>query len=443
MCLPSQSSRRQFLRRSVLFGAGAAAPYLISSHVLGTAGKPGANDRIGIACIGTGHRARELIRELRRVTGPEGQARIVGLSDVWPKKAHDWLAAYKKEMPESFRGARCAIDLDYHKLLERDDVDAVIVTTCDHWHALPAIHACQAGKDVYGEKPLTLTIREGRKMVEAVRRYGRVFQTGAQQRSYLRNRQGCELVRNGKLGRIKEVRCENYRGSKPADEYQLKTGTVPKGMDWDRWCGQTALAPFSFNRYKTYQNPGWQWIWEYAGGRLTNWGPHGLDMVQWALGTDDTGPVEITPHGNKPDSKVSLRYANGVIVHLTVEGGMNVKGGGHFIGEKGEMIMNRGKFNTIPVAISTEGLDRDDLRLPISDNHMQNWLDCIKSRRRCIADVEIGHRTATICHLCGIARQLGRPLYWDPEKEIIPGDSEADAMLDRPKRKPYALPEEV
>jgi predicted dehydrogenase len=279
-------------------------------------------------------------------------------------------------------------------------------------------------------------------MVNAVRKYQRVFQTGAQQRSDRRNRQACELIRNGRLGAIREVICTNYGSSKPASEYNLKTEPVPQGLDWERWCGQTDVVPFSFNRYLTYEQPGWQWIREYSGGLLTNWGAHGLDMVQWALGTDDTGPVEITPEGKGPDSRVSYRYASGVVLRLG-DAGNEVLGGGHFIGAQGELIMNRGKFNTLPIAISKEEIGQGDLRLARSDDHMQNWLDCIRSRQRPVSDVEIGHRSATVCHLGGIARWLGRPVRWDPEKETFPGDEEANRYLDRPKRKPYQIPDPV
>lgn len=435
-----QFSRRTFLKKSAILGAGVTAPYLIPSEVLAADGRPGANDRIGIGMIGAGRRTHQILREVQRVTGRAGEGRVVAVSDVWPKKAHEWIAAYEKGVPES--DANCSVYVDYRELLERGDIDAVIITTCDHWHALPAIHACQAGKDVYGEKPLALTVREGRAMVDAVRKYERVFQTGTQQRSYLRNRQACELIRNGRLGTIKEVLCTNYGSAKPASQYDLKTEPVPEGLEWDRWCGQTALVPFSFNRYLTYEKPGWQWIREYSGGLVTNWGAHGLDMVQWALGTDETGPVEFEVAGVGETEPVTFRYANGVVVKMDPKE-TKVLGGGHFIGDKGEMFMNRGKFNTLPIAISKEEMGEDDVQLYKSDNHMQNWIDCIKSREKPVADVEIGHRTATICHICGIVRQLGRKLHWDPVKEVFPGDEEANRFLDRPRRKPYQLPNPV
>jgi hypothetical protein len=239
-------SRRNFIRAAAAAGTAVAAPWLIPSSALGGPDHPGANDRINLGLIGCGRRANQLLGDLQSVTGPTGPARIVALSDIWPKKWEEWLAAYEKN--RSDKSARFGTYPDYRKLLERPDVDAVVIATCDHWHALPAIHACQAGKDVYGEKPLSLTVREGRRMVEAVRMHGRVFQTGAQQRSMLRNRQGCELVRNGRLGEIREVLCAVYPSSRPAKEYHFKEEPAPAGLDWERWCGQTELVPFSFNR---------------------------------------------------------------------------------------------------------------------------------------------------------------------------------------------------
>jgi len=441
----SRLSRRRFLIRSAgLAAAGLGAPRVLPSGALAAPGRPGPNDRIGIAFIGTGRRANQMLGDLKNLPSLPGEVQLVALSDVWPKKCHEYVKSYEEQVlgPKGGKtGADYAVHQDYRKLLEQNDVDAVIVTTVDHWHALPAIHACQAGKDVYGEKPLTLTIAEGRAMVEAVRKHQRVFQTGTQQRSYLRNRQGCELVRNGRLGKIKEVICTNYESSKPCIAYELPTEPVPEGLDWDRWCGQTQPRPFSMHVYLTYIDPGWQRLREYSGGLMTNWGAHGLDMVQWALGTDETGPVEITPHGSEFNSQVSFRYAGGVVVKLQTDG--RVLGGGHFIGEKGELVMTRGKFNTVPISISQEPLTDSDVRLHQSDNHLQNFIDCIKSRKKCVADVEIGHRTATVCHLSGIARRLGRPLRWDPEKEVFPGDDEANTYLDRPKRAPYQLPDPV
>ncbi len=325
MSRPTKTSRRRFLKRvAALAATGTAAPFVIQSGALAAAGQPGANDRIGIALIGTGRRAHQLLGALKNLPSLPAEVQLVGVSDVWPKKCHEYLKSYEEQVlgPKGGKtGANYAVHQDYRKLLKQDNVDAVLVTTCDHWHALPAIHACQTGKDVYCEKPISLTIAEGQVMVRAVRKYNRVFQTGTQQRSFQRNRLGCELVRNGRLGKIKEVICTNYQSSTPCSAHELPGSPVPKGLDWDTWAGQTQPRPFTTRVYLAYDDPDWGWqkLREYSGGLLTAWGSHGLDMVQWALGTDDTGPVKIEPHGSEFDSTVSLHYASGIVVKLQTD----------------------------------------------------------------------------------------------------------------------------
>jgi predicted dehydrogenase len=441
----TERSRRRFLRRgAALIAGGMAAPYVIPAGVLGANDRPGANERIGIGWVGTGRRSHQMIADLKATPSLPTECRVVAVSDVWPKKCHEYLKTYEEKVlgPKGGKtGAKYGIYQDYRKMLESSDVDAVVLTTPEHSRALPCVLACQAGKDVYAEKPLCLTIREGRAMVEAVRRYERVFQTGTQQRSMFRNREACELIRNGRLGKIETVVCRNWVGSRPYSDFDLATETVPEELDWDHWCGQTEPVPFSMHVYLTYNEPGWHNIRRYSGGEMANWGSHALDMVQWALGTDQTGPVEVWPEGKGHDSKVTFRYANGVLLKLADDSAPAF--GAVFYGERGKLIQHRGRFNTVPIAISKEPIREGDVRLYKSDRHFQNWIDCIKSRRKPAADEEIGHRTCSICHLSNIARQLGRRLKWDPEKEVFPGDDEANGYLDRPQRKGYELPDLV
>ena len=437
-------SRRTFLRRSSLVAAGLSVPYFVPSQVLAASDRSGANDRVCVGYIGSGRRSEQL-------QGLPDDAQVVAACDVNLNRAGA-LAAKRK----------CKAYQDYRKLLDQSDVDAVVVVTPDHWHALPSILACQAGKDVYCEKPLSLTIREGRAMVEAARKYKRVFQTGSQQRSLEKNRIGCEMVRNGRAGKIHTVIGNNYPS---CWEFQFPGQPVPKGLDWDMWCGQTEPRPYHFDVYTCRATPGWASFRPYAGGEITGWGAHGLDQVQWALGMDDTGPVEVwcddgkvedflftepTKHGKIHDIyrkqskyKLNYRYANGVVLKL-IDG---PSGGGRFIGDKGEISIDRGKFSSKPKEIVEEPLGQDAIRLYKSDGytdgHLKNWIDCIKSREQPAADVEIGHRSVTVCHLGNIARWVGRKLRWDPENEIFPGDDEANALLERPQRKPYQLPNPV
>ncbi len=431
-------NRRQLLRRGVsLASTAVAAPYFIPRHVLAAPGQPGANDRIGIAGIGIGRQGSGVLKNALS----SNQTRFVAIADVSLPRA--------KELAEKHGGEPYQ---DYRKLLERKDVDAIVTATPDHWRALVTIHACQAGKDVYAEKALSLTIHEGRLMVEAARKYKRVFQVGSQQRSQAVNRLSCEYLRTGKLGKIKEVIGCNY----PSPwECAFPAQPVPEGLDWDMWCGPAPLVPYHVDLYKPRANPGWLSFRPYSGGEMTGWGAHGLDQIQWALGMDESGPVEVWVEGEKynpptytaPEPRkrgddacripmIHYRYANGVVVKLDSGSG----GGGIFFGEKGKMDLSRGKVKTNPAEIGEEitaqakGQDQ---------NHVGNWIECMKTRAKPVADVAIGHRSTTVCHLGNIARWLNRKLRWDPVKEIFPDDAEANQYLDRARRKGYELPEKI
>lgn len=438
MRVQGSSTRRRFLQISGGLLAGTFVPLVIPRHVLGTETTPSANERIGIGGIGIGRRGLQLFEEVPSL------GRIVAIADVNLPRAEKTAEPHKAVAYQ-----------DYRKLLERKDVDAIITATPDHWRAIVCIHACQAGKDVFGEKPMSLTIHEGRKMVEAVRKYGRVFQTGSQQRSMAANRLGCELVRNGRIGKIHTVIAANY----PSPwECALPGQPVPAGLDWDMWCGPTEPVPYHIDLYTPRANPGWISFRPYSGGEMTGWGAHGLDQIQWALGTDDTGPVEIWTEGEKfsppaytqPESrargekicsqpKVFFKYASGVVVKFD----NGPPGGAVFIGDKGRITIDRAKFSVEPKELGEPPYDDFKVRLYVSNNHMLNWLECIKTRQKPVADVEIGHRSTTLCHLGNIARWTGRPLKWDPVKEQFVGDEDANTYLDRPRRKPYVLPEEV
>ena len=436
MSRKTSSSRRNFVKNAA--AAAFAAPYFIPSGVLAVDGRPGANDKIRVAGIGIGRQGGGLMGQLK--SQPDVQ--IVGIADVNLPRAE----ANTKRF-----GGTVAVQ-DYRRLLERKDIDAIATATPDHWRAIVSIHAAQAGKDIYAEKPMTLTILEGRRMTEAVRKHGRVFQTGSQQRSMEGNRYGCELVRNGRIGKISKVVGYNY----PSPwNCKLPGQPVPAGLDWDMWCGPTEPVPYNKDIYAPRAAPGWISFRPYSGGEITGWGAHGIDQVQWALGMDDTGPTEIWLEGGKLDaptyteptsrgagekacrlSKIHYRYANGI--EFILDNGN--PGGGIFYGDQGKIEIFRGRVTSNPAEIVKKPIGEDEIHLYKTKGHMRNWLDCIKSRKRCIADVEIGHRSATVCHLGNIARWLGRPLKWDPEKETFPGDAEANALIDRVRRKGYELP---
>ena len=425
----TKSTRRSFL------GAAAAT---VAAGVVGvsprtsrqTWAETGVQDQIRVGAIGVGGRASLLLQQL-----PES-AKIVALCDCNLPRAE----AFKAKANESW-----PVYQDYRKLLDRKDIDAVIVATGEFQRVLPCIEACQAGKDVYAEKPLTLYVNEGRALVNAVRRYERVLQVGSQQRSMAMNRVACELVRTGGLGKILKVLAINYGGSEASLANPLPESPIPAGLDWNMWLNQAGSRPF---------HPDWMgWMrWrDFAGGEMTNWGAHGVDQIQWALGMDGTGPVEVTPLSAGPNGQVMMRYANGVEVHYVLESGKGPMGGAIFIGEKGKLEINRNKFTSNPPEIAEalrKKLDVDEEERKWSDNlalwqarwHMQDWLDCIRSRKRPVADVEIGHRSVSVCHLANIARAAARPLRWNPVQEQFIDDQQANSYLDRPRRAEFELP---
>jgi predicted dehydrogenase len=302
---------------------------------------------------------------------------------------------------------------------------------------LCAIHALQAGKDIYAEKPLTICVAEGRVLVQAVRKYGRILQVGSQQRSMAMNQVGCELVRKGGLGKLLFVQGVNYSMSRRYTG--LPEEPIPQGLDWDVWQGQAPARPYNVKLHRQWM--GW---WDYSGGEMTNWGAHGIDQIQMALGMDATGPVEFWPIPDGPPNAVAFRYANGVTVRLEMPPG-DLNAGGIFVGEKGRIEIVRNGFRTDPAKLvknlpPEEEVQKWNRAQWQATYHMGEWLECMRSRKMPSADVEIGHRSISICHLVNITRQLNRKLKWDPESERIPGDSEANAFLSRPRRKGYELP---
>jgi predicted dehydrogenase len=424
------------------------------------------NEQIGVGIIGCGRRNGQLTIGKGGQGVPPEYARIVAVADFNSRRADAWAKHYK-----------CSALDDYRKLLDRKDVDVVVYATPEHWHYLPCIHAAQAGKDIYGEQPLSHSIREGRVMVEAVRKYQRVFQTGEQQRSNARTRKAVELIINGRIGKIQKIIAYNFPSPY---ECNFPAQPIPETLDWDRWCGPNKVVPYNVNLYlsripyepeptfppqpaeQTAVGPGWMSFRPYSGGELLNWGCHALSMVQWALQMDHSGPLEVwvdpaenmaTYVQDRPGKRdlgdaacsksvINYKYANGVVLTLS---SLNprVGGGATFIGDKGEITIIRGSYECKPKGLDRAPLPPDAIRVYKSDNHMQNFYDCVKSREDPIMNIENGHRVATLCHLGNIARWLGRPLQWDPEKEIFPGDNEANGYLDIPRRKGYELPEQV
>lgn len=436
-----QLSRRQFLRGSL------AATVLASTAVGGACP---ANERVNVGVIGTGIRGKYLIGNM-----PD-EARVVAICDSFLPRVADTLKPrepYATVLAKfsAQQAAHCATYQDYRKLLEHPKLDAVVIATSDHHHILPAILACQAGLDVYLEKPMTLTIGEGRALIAAVSRYKRILQVGTQQRSMEMNQFASQFIRDGGLGRIRFVQMPNFPG--PMLYRGLPEEPVPPGLNWDLFCGPTPLRPHHRRLWvkDEFQVDGKLWrgwdLWrDYSGHLMTNWGAHLVDLVQWALGTDDTGPVAIWPldkdyRGESRLRPVAMRYASGI--ELRFDG--KDRSGAIFHGERGTMEVTRNRFQVNPPELVKNPPDPrvvDVWQGPghVARPHIQNWLDCLKSRRTPRASVTMGHRSVTICHLANIVRELGRPLRWDPVKETFPDDAEANALLDRPRRQGYELP---
>jgi predicted dehydrogenase len=416
-------NRRNFIKISGLtLSAGIFLPQILTRPAFGAEGTEGI--RIGV--IGVGNQGRmHLLRNAKNV---------VAVCEVDKLR----LADSKKQI-EDRTGRTPALYSDYRKMLDDKNVDAVLIATPDHWHALQTIHACQAGKDVYVEKPLSLVILEGRLMVKAARKYNRIVQTGSQQRSDDKFRLACELVRSGKIGKLKTIKVGlpgvNF------NEKPVPDSEPPAELDYDMWLGPAPYRPYNKNR--VHYN--FRFFWDYSGGQLTNWGAHHLDIAQWGMGTDDTGPVEIEGEArfNKDNLyevpewfSLKYKYANGV----TVICGQSERSGTTFIGEKGEIYVNRGVLESNPPEIIKTELGPNDVHLYVSKDHHKNWYECILSRKLPIADVEIGHRSATVCHLGNIAIRTKRKIIWDPLSEEIVGDPEASKLMSYVYRKPWELP---
>ena len=442
-------SRRRAIQ--VLAGAGAAGVAgfsIVPSRVLGREKTAAPSNKIIMAAIGTGSRSSDDTEELagfpgcsvrrgvRRGPGPARQsAKRLGLDEK-------------------------NIYQDYRRLLERKDIDAVVIASPDHWHALHAIDAALAGKDVYVEKAMTLTVVEGRAMVKAIRNNKRVLQVGSQQRSISNFHRACMLIRNGCIGKVTKIIGVDYAG---AWESKLPGRPVPPTLDWDKWMGQVEPKPYNENIHISRSKPGWLSIKDFCGGEICGWGSHDLDQVQWALGMDESGPTEVWVEGQpyKPwvadeNSKYGRFFgAKETIIHMTYPGGTHLElsedavpnGGALFIGEKGQIRIDRGRFEVSDPAWKTIPLETMPVQLYTARNHHRNFADCIKDRKKCVCDVETGHRSATVCHLGNIARwvsqqtqTVGTKLIWDPVKEQFNNNALANSMLDRPRRKGYELP---
>lgn len=452
-------------RRQVLQAAGAAfaVPYLIPSHVLGGEGKPGANEKVQVGIIGLGGRAGDIAKTCFGVP----QIQIVAICDCFKPSIERFQNALGKE--QNWKGYE-----DFRQMLDQEKLNGVMVETTTHARAWIATQAMQAGYDAYIEKPMCLTIAEGRHMVQIARKYQRVTQVGTQQRSMPYNNWASDLVKNGAIGKVHTVLAPNFVGP---DTWTTKEAMpLPEGGSaswWDTWTNQAEYRPYHPELHR-----GWMRWGDYDGGGLcfgvTGWGTHSYDQVQRALGTDETGPVEILleeavtnqPCGHfatvnevdetqldyllklakpvaGPRAKITMKYANGTELKLHLNGDRGPGLGAIFIGDKGKIEINRNKIATNPKELLKSPDNPGPIQKPETQYHIENWVECIKSRARCNADIEYGQRSSTLCYLVNIVRQVGQvgqALKWDPTTERFTNSEAANQLLSRPRRKGFELP---
>ncbi len=318
------------------------------------------------------------------------------------------------------------------------DIDGVIIATPDHWHAVQTIEACRAGKDVYVEKPMSHSIEEGRAMANAVEKYNRILQVGNMQRSWRNFRHACELVRNGYIGDVKEIKVSI---GPPPIPYDLQGQTVPKHVNWEKWIGPGPMNPYNEELLPPIEKrvfPNWRNYKEYGGGMITDWGAHMFDIAQWAMDMDNSGPVEYIPADGKDYKVLTMRYANGVV--MTHERFREDEGNAvRFIGTKGIIDISRSFLDTIPARLQNHEIGENEIRLYRSNDHYTDFLNAMKTRKQPLSTVEIGHRTTSLCMIVNLCYELNRKLVWNPEKEEFVNDSEANKLRSNVIRAPYSL----
>ena len=435
-----QISRRRFVQNTAALAGGLGLPgWFLAREEASAAPKPlSPNDRPGIALVGCGGQGSGDCH------GARSFGDVVAVCDVDLNQAQKAAEAFKSgdKKPVIYR--------DFRKLMERDDVHVIITGTPDHWHTMVNLLAVRTGKDVYTEKPLTLCIDEGKRLVQAVRDNNRIVQVGSQQRSDRNFRLACELTRNQRLGQLQHIIVGLPTGPR---EGPFKALPVPFELNWDCYLGQAAYFPY--NGHNTHWN--FRWWYAFSGGQMTDWGAHHNDIAQWGNGTERSGPVSVEakslvamiPDGYETASRyrAEYRYANGVAMsvvdestiteHNVVGEGKSTPNGVQFIGTEGWIYVSRSEIRASKPELLDTPLPAGAVRLYKSDNHMANFFECVRSRKDPICDVEIGYRSVSVAHLGNISMRLGRPLKWDPAQAQFVGDAEANQWLRREMRKPY------
>jgi predicted dehydrogenase len=453
---PSPESRRSFLKKSAVLTAAVGFPTIVPASIFG---QNAPSNRINIGAIGVGRISRG--HDLPG-TWKYDQAHIMAVCDLDAKRVDQGKVllneVYAKKSGKTYNGTLGYSD--YHQLLANKDIDAVIISTPDHQHAILAVAAVRAGKDVYLQKPASLTIAEGRAMADAVKRSDRIVQIGSQQRSWKQFRRACELVRNGRIGEVQHVEIGLPGDPSGGDPTPMP---VPSGFNYDAWLGSTPEVPYTVDRVMPQQGfdrPGWLRCEQFGAGMITGWGAHHVDTAHWGMNTEYTGPVEVWGEAEFPKHglwdvhgsfKTHARYANGVTMTISGEFQNGIK----FYGSKGWIFVCRdeqasptasaGEKATVQPLVASDPkildsvIGPNELHLYYSEDQHGNWLDCIRSRKQPIAPAEVGHRACSTCLIHHIAMKTGRRLHWDPVKEHFLNDADANSRLSRPQRNPYVM----
>jgi predicted dehydrogenase len=432
-------SRRQFLKRVSTIAAGTAAfPSIVPASALGRSGRPAPSDRIVMAGIGFGMMGIPNMRAFLE----KDEVQWVAVCDL--DKNH--LRRAKGIVDEKYGGTGCAAYSDFRELYARPDLDAVSIAVPDHWHALLSIAAARRGLDIYAEKPLSHDLAEGRAMCEAVRRYGRIWQTGSWQRSVENFHRAAELVRNGRIGKISLIEVglpqghHDFAGTFGQEDFV----PPPPELAYDFWVGPAPHIPYC--KARVHMN--WRWNMDFGGGQLMDWVGHHVDIAHWGMGYDKTGPVSVEGYGEYPRSgiynsptryRLKVVYADGTPM-IVAGGHADIRSGTKWIGEYGWIWVDRGGFEAHPAHLVDERVGPGEIRLIHSRDHYQNFLDGVKNRQETIASCEVAHRSASVGHLGVIAMEVGRRITWDPDREVFPQDPEAERLLSRAYRKPWQRP---
>ncbi len=422
-------TRRKFLQATGLVGA----PFILPSHIWAAKGDESPNNRINVAVIGPGKQGKSHVHRLLRNT----ETQVVGFAEVAKARSDHTKQLveghYAKNTPAG-KWNGLTVTQDYRELLALKHVDAVLIATPDHWHGEPTILSARAGKHIYCEKPISLTIKEGRAMVEAVKKNKVIFQTGSQQRIEFggKFRRTVEMIRSGAIGKLKKIQVCVGGPPKPCN---LPTQPVPDGIDWDAWQGPAPTRGYNKELCPDVVHnhfPRWRAYREYCNGYLADMGAHHFDIGQWGMAADHTGPVKVIPP-KSGEKGLKLVYENGIeVTHGSLP---DWRGGTVFYGEEGTIWVDRGPWKSDPANLIKDYKATVEIRRP--KNHHADWLACIRSGEQPLAHVEAGHRTASLCQLCNIGYELRRELDWDPKSESFPKDKEANALVDRKRRKQW------